>query len=83
MAANVSVIGKTSRVRGRITGSGDVEVRGFVEGEISVEGDVLVEAQGMVGASIQGRRVVVRGAVKGNLVGAEAVSLEDGARVVG
>ncbi len=83
MAANVSVIGKSARVRGRVIGAGDIEVRGFIEGEIDVDGDVLVEAQGMVGASIRGKRVVVRGAVKGDLVATEAVSLQEGARVVG
>jgi hypothetical protein len=37
----------------------------------------------MVGAGVRGRRLVVRGAVKGDLLGDEAIVLEDGARVVG
>jgi cytoskeletal protein CcmA (bactofilin family) len=83
MAANVSVIGRTTRVHGRVTGAVDLEVQGFVEGDIAVGGDVTVDANGMVGAGVRGRRVVVRGAVRGDLTGEEAVSLEDGARVVG
>src|ERR1700716_852071 len=83
MAANVSVIGKTTRLRGRVAGAGDLEVHGFVEGDIAVEGDVTIDAHGMVGAGVRGRRLVVRGAVKGDLVGEEAILLEDGARVVG
>jgi len=83
MASNVTIIGKTTRVRGRVHGPGDLEVQGFVDGEIVVTGDVTVALHGMVGAGIRGRRVVVRGAVKGDLVGDEAVLLEDGARVVG
>ncbi|HXN31384.1 MAG TPA: polymer-forming cytoskeletal protein [Polyangiaceae bacterium] len=82
-AANLSVIGRTTRVHGRVTGAVDLEVQGFVEGEIAVGGDVTVDAHGMVGAGVRGRRLVVRGAVKGDLVGEEAVLLEDGARVVG
>jgi cytoskeletal protein CcmA (bactofilin family) len=66
MAANVTVIGRTTRVRGHLTGAADVEVRGFVEGEIAVSGDVTVDAQGMVGAGVRVRRVVVRGAIKGD-----------------
>ena len=54
-----------------------------MDGEIAVGGDVTIDAQGMVGASVRGRRVVVHGAVKGDLLGEEAVVLEDGARVVG
>ncbi len=83
MAATTSVIGRTTRVHGRVTGAVDLEVQGFVEGEIAVGGDVTVDAHGLVGASVRGRRVIVRGAVKGDLVGEEVVLLEDGARVVG
>jgi cytoskeletal protein CcmA (bactofilin family) len=83
MAANHSVIGRTTRVHGRVTGAVDLQVQGFVEGEIVVDGDVTVDVHGMVGAGVRGRRLVVRGAVKGDLVGEEAVSLEEGARVVG
>jgi cytoskeletal protein CcmA (bactofilin family) len=82
-SANLSIIGRTTRVRGRVTGAVDLEVQGFVEGDIAVSGDVTVDANGIVGAGVRGRRLVVRGAVKGDLVGEEAVSLEDGARVVG
>jgi cytoskeletal protein CcmA (bactofilin family) len=83
MAANVTTIGRSSRVRGRIVGAADLEVLGYVEGEISVDGDVTIDATGIVGASVQGRKLVVRGAVKGDLTGEEAVLLEEGARVVG
>src|ERR1700722_256033 len=83
MAANVSVIGRTTRIRGRVSGAVDLEVQGFVDGEIAVSGDVTVDAHGLVGASVHARRLVVRGAVKGDLTGEEAVVLEDGARVVG
>jgi hypothetical protein len=44
---------------------------------------VTIDAEGLVGASVRGRRVVVRGSVRGDLLGHEAVVLEDGARVVG
>ncbi len=83
MAEQVTVIGRTARLRGRVTGDGDLAVEGFVSGEITVSGNVTVDAAGMVGATIRGRRVVVRGAVQGDLIGAEAVVLEDGARVLG
>src|ERR1700691_5445979 len=81
--SNLSVIGRTARVRGRVTGAVDLEIQGYVEGEISVSGDVTVDSGGMVGASVHGRRLVVRGAVKGDLTADEAILLEDGARVVG
>jgi cytoskeletal protein CcmA (bactofilin family) len=81
--ASVTVIGRTTRVRGRVTGAVDLEVQGYVEGEIAVGGDVTVDTQGLVGASVRGRNLLVRGAVRGDLVGDESVLLEAGARVVG
>jgi cytoskeletal protein CcmA (bactofilin family) len=83
MAESVSIIGRTTRVRGRVTGQVSLEVHGFVDGEIAVEGDVTVDTHGLVGAGVRGRRLLVRGAVRGDLTGEEAVLLEDGARVVG
>jgi len=83
MADAVSIIGRTTRVRGRVTGAVDLEVQGFVDGEIAVGGDVTVDAHGMVGAGVRARRIVVRGAVKGDLLGEDSVLLEEGARVVG
>jgi cytoskeletal protein CcmA (bactofilin family) len=85
MAANVTIIGRGARVRGRIVGTTatDLEVLGFVEGEIAVGGDVTIDSTGIVGANVSGRKLVVRGAVKGDLTGDEAILLEDGARVAG
>ncbi len=66
-----------------LTGAVDLEVQGYVEGEIAVDGDVTVDAHGLVGANVRGRNLLVRGAVRGDLVGDESVLLEAGARVVG
>ncbi len=79
----VTLIGRGARVRGRITGSATLEILGLVDGEILVDGDLTVGDTGMVASDLSGRRVVVRGAVKGNVTGEESVHLEDGAKVVG
>jgi cytoskeletal protein CcmA (bactofilin family) len=81
--SSVTVIGRATRIIGRVTGAVDLEIQGYVEGEIAVGGDVTIDAQGLVGASVRGRNVLVRGAVRGDLVGEESVLLESGARVVG
>ena len=78
-----TVLGLGTRVRGRILGGRDLEIGGHVEGEIEASGEVLVAAGGTVAANLQSTRIVVRGAVKGDLVATESIHLEDGARVVG
>ncbi|HEX7665821.1 MAG TPA: polymer-forming cytoskeletal protein [Polyangiaceae bacterium] len=79
----MAVLGRSTHVRGRVTGAGSVEIAGRVDGEVDVNGDVTIESSGLVSANVSGRRLVVRGAIKGDLTGAESVSLEDGAKVVG
>lgn len=78
-----TVLGRGTRVRGRITGGQDLEIHGHVEGEISASGEVSIEPTGTVSSDIAARTIVVRGAVRGDLTAEDAVHLEDGARVVG
>ena len=81
--ALVTVIGRGTRIEGRVSGAVDLEIQGHVDGEVAVDGDVTVDVEGLVGANVTGRRVIVRGAVRGDLRGEDAVLLEEGARVVG
>ena len=81
--AEKTVIGAGTFIRGDIRGDGDLEIFGRVEGEIEVDGDVTVAEGALVKGNVGGRRVHVRGAVAGDLVGGESVALEHGARVVG
>ena len=82
MAANVSTISRGTKVHGRVSGAVDLEVQGFIDGDVTVGGDVTLEEHGLLGGNVHARRLVVRGAVKGDLVGEESVVLEDGARAV-
>jgi len=83
MNGDVATIGRGTVVRGRITGAANLEILGRVEGEVEVDGDVVLDARGLAAASLSGRRVTIRGAVRGDLVATESIVLEDGARVVG
>src|SRR5262245_57644688 len=81
--ANATLIGRSTFVRGRINGSGDLDIAGRVEGDVSCAGDVVVETTGLVAANVSATRIVVRGAVKGDLVAEQALVIEATARVVG
>jgi cytoskeletal protein CcmA (bactofilin family) len=78
-----TVIGRDAFVRGKLRGEGDVVVAGRVEGEITVEGDVTLEASALVMAPITGTRVVIRGAVRGDVSASEVLELGKNARIVG
>lgn len=81
--ASASIISRGTVVIGRITASTDLEVHGRIEGSIEARGDVTVAADARVKSSIAATRVLVAGAVAGDLRGTELVVLEAGARVVG
>jgi cytoskeletal protein CcmA (bactofilin family) len=81
--ADTTVIGRATFVRGRVSGSGDLEIAGRVEGDVACSGEVLIDATGLVAANVSARRIVVRGAVKGDLVAEDALVIEAGAKVVG
>ena len=82
-AAEQTVIARGAHVRGRVTGDADLEIQGHVEGEVIITGELTVDTHGLVLANLSARRMIVRGAVRGDLVAQESVLLEDGARVVG
>jgi len=81
--ANVSTIGRGTVVRGSVRGDGDLDIQGRVEGSVVVEGELTIGESALIKSDVSARRVVVRGAVAGNVSADESVVLESGARVVG
>ena len=53
--ADTTVIGRASFVRGRVSGSGDLEIAGRVEGDVACSGEVVVESSGLVAANVSAR----------------------------
>jgi cytoskeletal protein CcmA (bactofilin family) len=79
--AREAVIGKATRVRGRISGDGDLVIEGNVEGGIDV-GTVTV--RGEVDGDIRARgtvRVEAGGRLRGDVTG--EFSIEEGGEFVG
>jgi cytoskeletal protein CcmA (bactofilin family) len=81
--SELSIIGRNASVRGNVRGDGDLEVEGRVDGSIAIQGDLSITESGLIRSDISGRRIVVRGAVAGNVTANESIVLEVGARVVG
>jgi cytoskeletal protein CcmA (bactofilin family) len=80
---NPSTIGRGTTIRGSIRGDGDLDIHGFVEGAVTVQGELLIGETALIKSDVTGRRIIVRGAVAGNVSAAELIVLEPGARVVG
>lgn len=78
-----AVIGRTTRVRGRVSGDGDLLVEGIVEGDIAVRGDVTLEGGARAASNVDAEAVLVRGELEGDVRARGVVRIESGARVRG
>ena len=81
--STVSTIGLGTTVRGSIRGEGDLEIHGRVEGSVVVTGEVIITETALLKSDVRARRIIVRGAVAGDISADESIVLEAGARVLG
>jgi cytoskeletal protein CcmA (bactofilin family) len=80
MAGSPGVIAKGLRIKGELTGVGDLVIEGQVEGKITMNNHLVIEPSGVVNASIEVEKITVR--ANANVSGeirAPTVILEDGA----
>lgn len=70
-----SVVGKGTKIEGKMHIPGSLRVEGRVEGEIKAGGDVFIGEEGLVIANIQARNVVIAGEVQGNVDAVEKLEI--------
>lgn len=78
-----SVLAEGLTLTGRVAGNGDLEVRGHLEGEVDLQGELTLAEGATLRANVSATRVVVRGALLGDVRAAASIVLEASARVVG
>lgn len=70
-------------IRGRLSGRGELQIDGKLEGDLSVEGTVEIGASGVVMAAIDADRISVAGHVRGPVTAADEVAIREGGRLDG
>ena len=60
----VTVIARTSRLKGTISGQDQLLILGNVEGDIHCEGTVWIAKKGKVDGNVKGLKVIIEGEVK-------------------
>ena len=81
--AGESTLGRGARVRGRVTGDGDLRIEGQIEGDVAISGDLSIEEGATVAGNVGASSVVISGALTGDVEARGAVSVRSTARVEG
>ncbi len=76
-------ISANAAVRGTLRGAEDLVVRGRVEGAIALDGVLYVEPGGVVKADVNARRVVIAGALVGDVTAEDGIEVGADGRVLG
>ena len=82
--SNRTILGPSVTLRGELAGDEDLVIEGQFDGTVHLHDCCLtIGPQGQVKAEIQARRVVVQGAVTGNITARERIEIRKTGRVMG
>lgn len=81
---DAAVLGQGVRIRGRISGEGDLSILGHVEGDVVVRGDLTIGEHAHIESEVlEAEAVTIAGEVKGDVTASGPVRLGATARVNG
>ncbi|MRG92777.1 bactofilin family protein [Polyangium spumosum] len=78
-----SVLGRGTRVRGRVMGEGDLRVEGHVEGGVSLTGELVIEEGAEVSGDVEAAVVTIAGTLTGDVAARGPVAIRASAKVSG
>jgi cytoskeletal protein CcmA (bactofilin family) len=78
-----SVLGRGTRVRGRVRGEGHLRVEGTIEGDVAISGELAIEEGGEIKGNVQADSVTIGGELSGDVAARGPVALRSTAKVTG
>ena len=82
-SSDLSVLGPSTRVTGRVSGDGGLRIEGNLRGDLQVSGDVEIAAGGSVEGNVSAAALDVGGTLLGDVAARGAVTIRSGAVVRG
>jgi len=80
--AFATVLGPELTIEGKVFGSGSLEIKGTLKGDLSVDGLVWIRPQGSIDGDVEASAVVVEGRIVGRVQATGKVDLRKGCRVL-
>lgn len=78
-----AVVGQGTRIRGRISGEGDLRIEGSIEGGVALQGGLFVTESGAIEADVQASSLVLEGTIDGDVSVSEGIAIRASGRVSG
>jgi cytoskeletal protein CcmA (bactofilin family) len=78
-----SYFGRNLKIKGRVSGNGDIIILGRLEGEFDLRGRVKVAQSAKINGEVKADVISVNGSVQGSLAAKEHIHLDQTARIEG
>ncbi len=78
-----TLINEGCKITGTVTGNGDFQVSGEIDGDCDLEGTVMLTKDGLWRGTIRAGNVIVAGHVEGDIVAADSVEITNSAKIMG
>ena len=78
-----TLINEGCKITGVISGNGDFQVSGEVDGDCEIEGNLIIARHGFWQGTIKAENVVVSGHIEGDIVASGKVEIAESARITG
>lgn len=78
-----TVIGKNTKIKGEVGGTGNLRVDGEIEGSLALTGNVIIGETGLVLGDVKAESLDVSGTVKGNVTAQGALTIHSTGQLIG
>jgi len=78
-----TLINEGCKITGVVTGSGDFQVSGEIDGDCEVDGNIILARNGFWTGTIKASNVVISGHVEGDIIASGKVEIAESAKITG
>lgn len=78
-----TIIGKNSKIEGKITTNGTIRIDGTLDGDLFVQGNVIIGESGRVNGNVECFNIELSGTITGNTVSKEQLRITNSGKLLG